>query len=140
MSARRFVFDTNTLVSAILFKGSVPRRAFDRARSLGAVLLSPETFAEAQRVFGLPRFDRYVTPDVRTEFLDTLREQAVWVTAPAPVQASRDPDDDAFLALALAGGAEVIVSGDADLLALHPFRGVGIMTAAAFLAATEPAA
>ena len=40
----------------------------------------------------------------------------------------RDPNDDKFLELALSGGADCIVSGDKDLLVLHPFRGVPIVT------------
>ncbi len=133
MSERRFVFDTNTLVSAVLFKTSVPRRAFDLARSLGVVMLSPETFAEAQRVFQYARFDQYVTARAREEFLEEVSDQALWLADPAPLQACRDPNDDKFLALALAGGVEVVVSGDQDLLVLHPFCGIPILTTGDFL-------
>ncbi len=45
----------------------------------------------------------------------------------------RDPDDDKFLELALSGDADVIVSGDDDLLVLHPFRGIPILSCDAFL-------
>jgi predicted nucleic acid-binding protein len=49
------------------------------------------------------------------------------------VQACRDPDDDKFLEVAMSGGADWIVTGDADLLALHPFEGIAIVTPADFL-------
>jgi predicted nucleic acid-binding protein len=49
------------------------------------------------------------------------------------VAACRDPKDDKFLELAVSGRASCIVSGDKDLLALHPFRGIAILNPAAFL-------
>ncbi|WP_084696270.1 putative toxin-antitoxin system toxin component, PIN family [Salisaeta longa] len=54
------------------------------------------------------------------------------------MEASRDPDDDKFLELALAGGAEVIISGDNNLLVLDPFRGVRIARPRAFVEAFPP--
>ena len=47
--------------------------------------------------------------------------------------ASRDPKDDKFLDVAVNGRADVIVTGDGDLLALHPFRGIAILTPAAYV-------
>jgi uncharacterized protein len=49
------------------------------------------------------------------------------------VELCRDPRDDKFLELALAGRADLLLTGDADLLALHPFRGTAIVTPAAYL-------
>jgi uncharacterized protein len=49
-----------------------------------------------------------------------------------------DPKDDKFLELAVNGHADLIISGDADLLALDPFRGVPIVTPAAFVHGAEP--
>ena len=46
----------------------------------------------------------------------------------------RDPDDDKFLELAVSGNADYLVSGDDDLLALHPFREIPILRPAEFLA------
>jgi uncharacterized protein len=53
------------------------------------------------------------------------------------IRACRDAKDDKFLELAVSGRAAYIISGDDDLLVLHPFRGIAIMTAAEFLQATE---
>ena len=50
------------------------------------------------------------------------------------VEICRDPRDDKFLELALAGRADFLLTGDADLLALHPFRGTTILTPTAYLA------
>ena len=49
------------------------------------------------------------------------------------ITACRDPKDNKFLEAAIAARADVIVTGDADLLALHPFRGIPILSPAAFL-------
>lgn len=49
----------------------------------------------------------------------------------------RDAKDDKFLELAISGGATYLISGDKDLRALNLFRGIAIVTAAEFLAATE---
>jgi predicted nucleic acid-binding protein len=51
------------------------------------------------------------------------------------VRACRDPKDDKFLELAVSGAACCVVTGDQDLLALHPFRSVSILTPAQFLEA-----
>ena len=56
------------------------------------------------------------------------------------VSACRDPDDDKFLEVAVNGNATHLVTGDADLLALHPFRGVAILTPADFVALFDPPA
>ena len=54
------------------------------------------------------------------------------IVVPEPIERTvpTDADDDAVIATALAAGAELIVSGDSDLLALHPFRGMQILKSA----------
>lgn len=49
------------------------------------------------------------------------------------IAACRDPKDDKFLELAVSGGATYLVTGDSDLLVLHPFRGISILTPTNFL-------
>jgi predicted nucleic acid-binding protein len=63
-----------------------------------------------------------------------LWDAAHWVVHPQQVRAARDPEDDHILACTLTAGADIIVTGDHDLLVLHPFRGVDIVTPAEFLA------
>lgn len=50
------------------------------------------------------------------------------------VRACRDPKDDKFLSLAVSGGADLILTGDKDLLDLHPFRGIAIVSPQQYLA------
>ena len=56
-----------------------------------------------------------------------------WVAITGAVMGCRDPDDDKFLETAITGEASAIVSGDNDLLAMHPFRGIPILRPADFL-------
>ena len=70
------------------------------------------------------KFDRYVTREEGEQFLAMLLREATLVELTEEVRACRDPKDDKFLALAVGGGACCVVTGDQDLLALHPFRGV----------------
>ena len=132
-SKPRYVFDASTLVSALLFEQSKPGRAFRRAIERGMVLLSPSTLEELGAVIGREKFDRYVTDAERDEFLDALVDRALFVEPSEMVRASRDPKDDKYLELAVSGGAQCIVSSDEDLLVLHTFRGIAIVTPAAFL-------
>jgi putative PIN family toxin of toxin-antitoxin system len=129
----RYVFDTNTLISAALFEGSTPDRAFRWALRHGRVLASPDTLDELVEVLGRDKFDRYLSAEEREAFLEALVERADVVEPVKKIRACRDPDDDKFLELAVEGRAEAIVSGDDDLLALDPFRHISIVTPSAFL-------
>lgn len=137
MSSRRYVFDTNTLVSALLFNRSKPGRALSAAVARGTLLMSAETAHELGAVLEREKFDRYVLRATRREFLTALLEEAEFVDVSERVEESRDPDDDTFLALAAEGDAAAIVSGDGDLLVLQSFRGIPILTADAFLDQVE---
>ena len=93
---------------------------------------------ELSDVLGQKKFNRFVTSDERDEFLAGFVDQAILVEVIESVQACRDPKDDKVLELAVNGQAAYIVTGDKDLLVLHPFRGVEIMTAEEFLRVIQP--
>ena len=134
----RVVFDTSTLVSAALRVGSLPHRALTYALREGEVCVSSSTLAELDDVLMRPKFDRYQPPETRREFAALLRLRAAMFAISEPPEsnvnpACRDPKDNQFLALLQACAADVLVSSDADLLVLHPWNGVPIMTPAAFV-------
>jgi putative PIN family toxin of toxin-antitoxin system len=129
----RFVFDTNTLVSALLFKESVPRKAFDRAMESGVILISLDVVAELNDVLSRKKFNKYVTEEERIEFLILLLHETVFVEVKENIAECRDQRDDKFLELAVCGNSQYIISGDADLLVLHPFRNISIVTPRDFL-------
>jgi putative PIN family toxin of toxin-antitoxin system len=136
-SRARYVFDTNTLVSAVLFEHSIPGQAFRRALKRGEVLVSPATLEELAEVLQREKFGRYVTAAEREEFLEAFVERATFIEPTEEIRICRDAKDDKFLELAVNGGAAYLISGDNDLRSLHPFRGIAIVTAAEFLAATS---
>ncbi|HXH08548.1 MAG TPA: putative toxin-antitoxin system toxin component, PIN family [Alphaproteobacteria bacterium] len=136
-SSARYVFDTNTLVSAVFFEHSAPGQALRRALKQGEVLISPATLEELAEVLQREKFDRYVTAAEREEFLEAFVERATFVEPAEEIRICRDAKDDKFLELAVSGGAAYLISGDNDLRSLNPFRGIAIVTASEFLAATS---
>lgn len=133
----RAVFDTSVIVSAVLLPRSVSRRAFDRAQDEGKVLISEATVDELNEVLRRQRFERYVKEVQRLEFLAALIGKAEWIRVTEVLLECRDPKDNKFLELAVSGGATHLISGDNDLLVLHPFRGIQIMTPQMFLSQLE---
>jgi len=128
-----WVLDTNTLISRLLVPQGVAGRAVDHALARGVLLVSAETLGELADVLGRPKFDPYVGRAERQQFVRLLGGVARVVTITRRITACRDPKNDKFLDVALAGGAPAIVSGDHDLLELHPFHGVSIVSPAEFL-------
>ena len=137
MNELRVVIDTGVVVSAVLLPRSVPRQAFDRAAAQGRILVSAATVAELDDVLRRPKFDKYIEEVRRLEFLAALIDSAEAIEPTESVSACRDPKDDKFLELAVSGRVSHLISGDPDLLALNPFRGIPIITAREFLLAIE---
>jgi putative PIN family toxin of toxin-antitoxin system len=131
---QKVVFDTNVLVSRVLVEESTPGRAVRQAENHARLLASAETLDEFRSVLLRPRFDRYASPALRQEFFDRYRRIVEIIAIPSPILACRDPRDDKFLSLAVFGEAELLISGDADLLVLNPFRGINVLTPAGYLA------
>ena len=78
-------------------------------------------------------FDRYVTEQERMEFLAVLLREATLIQVDVHIGACRDPKDNKFLELAVSGQADCIVRGDQDMLVLHPFHGMPIVTPRGFV-------
>jgi putative PIN family toxin of toxin-antitoxin system len=132
------VFDTNSLISALLVRTSTPREAFDKALDHYQILVSEETMEEFDDVAGREKFASYLEEGERERFEELLYREATYVSVDVTVTESRDPDDDKFLELAVAGEATVIVSGDSDLLTLDPFRDIRIVSPRAFVEEFPP--
>lgn len=129
----RFVFDTNTLVSAALFAQSIPRQAFDAALSRGELLTSESCLAELNQVLHRPKFARYLTPFEADLFISQYSLKVNSVSVNSSVSDCRDLKDNKFLELAIDGQAACIISGDQDLLVLHPYQGISIFSPTDFL-------
>jgi putative PIN family toxin of toxin-antitoxin system len=129
----RLVLDTNTVISGLLW-GGTPGRLIDAAKAGRVELVSSAPLlAELQGVLNRPKFalqlaQRGVTvADVFDGYAALVRLAVPAVIVPT---VTRDPADDQVLATAIAGQADVIVSGDSDLLDLKQFMGIDIVTAA----------
>ena len=128
------VFDASAVISAALREASVPGQALLHANATDIFALSDPVDAEIEAVLNRPRFATAISAARRKRILDALRSNAAWFAPTEPVTDCRDAKDNKYLELALAAGADAIVSGDADLLALHPWRGVRILRPAEYLA------
>jgi putative PIN family toxin of toxin-antitoxin system len=129
----RIVVDTNVLVSRLSLPQSVPAQALRRAELEGRLLISEATMYELADALSRPKFDRYVTRENRKGFLQRLGNIAELVPIIRLVRECRDPKDDKFLEVALNGRADVIITGDADLLGMHPWREIAVLSPAHFL-------
>ena len=133
----RVVVDTNVVVSALLFGASVPGRAFVRVLDRGTVLASRSFVRELDDVLRRAKFDHYLSREDRDRFLEALIRESELVDISETVKACRDPEDDRILELAVNGHADFLITGDADLLAMNPFRGTRIVTPVDFLHAGD---
>ena len=138
MKIERVVFDTNVLISAALIDQSVSARALNHGVGYGQLIATEQTFAELTGKLLATKCDRYVSRATRETLLRRLQPIIEMVPVIQVVRVCRDPRDDMFLEAAVNGRAEVVVTGDKDLLALHPFSGIAIVTPSDYLALVEP--
>jgi putative PIN family toxin of toxin-antitoxin system len=130
---QRIVIDTNVYVSRLLHPFSVPGRAIAKALQEGSTLVSIATWTELQTVLKRAKFAPYIQPGSVEPFLEDVLSVAIQIDISTPIRACRDPRDDKFLDVAVHGRADLIVTGDRDLLDLNPFHGIAILTSAEYL-------
>ena len=128
----RVVFDTNVLISGLVFNGKA-EQCFDLART-GEVTYyaTPPTLRELRRVLG---YDRLNLSD--SEQADHFAMATTTATVVAPTEditeIEADPDDDMFLECASAADADYLISGDTHLLDLGSFQGIPVLSPDEFL-------
>ncbi len=129
----RIVLDTNTIISGVISAGSPPRQLVDAAKAGAFDLITSETLlTELLDVLGRRKFEARLQAAGLTPqgLVDDLRRLATVVSAPTvPRVVPDDPDDDQVVAIAIAGTADFIVSGDRALLSLASYQGIPIVTA-----------
>ncbi|AMR31196.1 hypothetical protein A0256_07035 [Mucilaginibacter sp. PAMC 26640] len=133
MKINEFVFDTNALISALLIPTSVSRQALRRADDIGKLAFSTETLDELKLVIVRTKFDKYLPVSERLEFVQRWELRGSKYKIISQFTDCRDEKDNKFLNLAFDSGCSTLVSGDKDLLRLHPFHGIDIITANCFL-------
>nr|CUM61647.1 Nucleotide binding protein PINc [Planktothrix agardhii] len=129
----RFVVDTNVLISALLFKNSIPFRAIELAEKQGIILYSEATLNELEQVLNRKKFNKYLSLEDRQVFLLKFISTSELVSITEKIAVCRDEKDNKFLELAVSSNANVIVTGDLDLLVLNPFQAVEIVTPDIFI-------
>ena len=125
------VVDTNVLISAALTKGA-PFRIVEHLIKNNALIFSKETISELSSRITQPKFDKYVSAEDHEAYVNNLILSADLVIIDNLIQGCRDRDDDKFLETAVKGNARFIIYGDQDLLTMHRFEGIDIVTVQEF--------
>lgn len=134
----RVVLDTNVLISAYVFPGGTPEAVLRLVLAGRAEMVTSRSLlAEFGRI--LQRKFEWAPAMSEEAVRQVARLSSVVEPADALAVVDDDPDDDRVLEAAIAGGASCVVSGDRHLLRLQTFRGIRILTPAAFLDAAGPA-
>ena len=130
----KVVFDNNVLISAALLRHSIPFKAFEKAISKHDILRSHSTLEELSATLFKSKFDKYFKDEQAKEsFVISFIAASLHKEITHKITICRDPKDNIYLELALAGRADFIVSGDNDLLVLNPFRNIQIITPREFI-------
>ena len=129
----RFVVDANTLISAICWPDSIPAEALKKAFEIGQVYVSDEILKEWTEVIDREKFNTFLIREARLNIFKTIIGRTQITEVNNYVKVCRDPKDDKYLDLAIEINARLIVSGDKELLSLHPFRGIEILTPKQFV-------
>jgi len=127
----RIVLDTNILIAALITKDTPPDRLYQAwLKGEFELVTSAAQMAEVATVLARPRLQRYVDADEAAAIVENIDTRATILDAPPDVDLSPDPNDNPILAAAIAGKADLIVSGDKrHMLALGAVEGIPIMTA-----------
>ncbi|VXD17597.1 putative toxin-antitoxin system toxin component, PIN family [Planktothrix paucivesiculata] len=133
MNKLRTVLDTNIFISGLLLSASKAQQVFDQVTESQILLISDSTFVEIYQTFIRPKFDKYVSLEKRLNFIGSLRQKAEIVNVTETITICRDAKDNKFLELAVSGKADLIITGDQDLLVLNPFKNIEIITVNEFL-------
>ena len=133
----RALLDANVLISAAIRPSGPPGRIISALLEGDAfdLVLSPSVIMEVEEALMLPKVRKYLRdPDEAVLWLADLAALADLAKDTGRARgACRDPEDDAVLSAAVEGRAEIIVTGDDDLLALEEYENIAIMTPRAFL-------
>jgi putative PIN family toxin of toxin-antitoxin system len=134
----RAVLDTNLLVSYFLTQGDTMSRIINHWEQGHFVnIVSPAILTELKEVVNRPRLRPYMSADPQT-LIDVIEQDAEFIPGDLKLTGiCRDPKDDIFIACAVEGHADVLVSGDDDLLTVGAYQGVQIINPAAFLQLLE---
>ncbi|MGI0479371.1 putative toxin-antitoxin system toxin component, PIN family [Geminocystis sp. CENA526] len=126
-SSMRLVLDTNILISSILARKSIPAQVLNWAEDNGIILYSTDTLTELFSVLNRKKFAKYIKSEEIEGFSERIKTTWHHVSIIQRVNLCRDKKDDKFIELALNGNASHLITGDSDLLILHPIQDISIL-------------
>ncbi len=131
----RLVIDTNILISALLASTSLPAQLVVHWRAGRFDLLTTSVqLGELMRVTRYPKIRDRLAPAVAGRLINDLRALAITIDNLPMVEIATDPDDNYLLALAAAGAADFLITGDKQhLLGIATYQGTKIATVRDFL-------
>lgn len=124
---KRIVIDTSLAISAAILPNSISNRAFSLALQHFQLVSSDSTLAELIEVIYRAKFDKYLTDEMRLEFLTVVSQASEFITIRSVIKDCADPKDNQFLELAIDGEANIILSGDPHLTDMNPYRNIVII-------------
>ena len=125
-----WVLDTNVLISAALSSKGAPHALVQHILNNGFLVFSTATFEELRSRIYRPKFDVYLSLEMREGLLHDFSASARWVEPDTVLPYSRDPSDDVFIATAMKAGLSFLTSGDKDLLEAPMPQGFQVLTPA----------
>ncbi|MCF0056274.1 putative toxin-antitoxin system toxin component, PIN family [Dyadobacter sp. CY356] len=128
----RIILDTNLWISFLITKdlSKLDEIIFSKQ---GTLIFSAELLEEFLEVAQRPKFKKFFPQEDVEQILKTIEEYAEFVTVITKTDVCRDPKDNFLLSLSIDGNADFLITGDKDLLALHPFEKTSIITISDFL-------
>lgn len=129
----RIVIDTNILVSFAIRPNRNFEQLFDYIAEHGVTLISEATITELFSVLRRDKFRKYISQNDATDYVEWYTGVSELVPVVKNVKACRDPKDDKFLSLAVAGKANCIIAGDYDLLDMVVYEDIPIYRAVEFM-------
>ena len=128
----RIIIDTNLWISFLITKDFTKLDEIIFSRN-GILIFSQELLDEFLEVARRPKFRRFFSSTDIEEILETIEEYAEFVKVQTQIEVCRDPKDNFLLSLSIDGNADVLLTGDKDLLELNTFGDTTIITISDFL-------
>ena len=130
---KRVVIDTGVIVSALIKKEGISRIAFLTAIEVCVPLIAVDTLIELEEVLSRPKFNRFFSSEDQVSIIASIIDRGQLIEVNSSVELCRDSTDNKFINLALDGKADVILSGDPDLLSLNSISNILVLNPSDFL-------
>jgi putative PIN family toxin of toxin-antitoxin system len=133
MKKYKVVVDTNIFISAFLGSKNAKLIVRDIFTDQYLLIISHEQLQEIKTVLQRPKFGKYIHPHELDELLNLLSLKTIVPSNYGSINDCRDAKDNMILEAAVYGNVDFIITGDEDLLTLHPYRWIKILSQTAFI-------